>query len=114
MPSRSAKRDTRPFSFLPMNGNRACSCFRSIQRTKCTPHTWSGASEKRSWERGMRISAVHPRESTVVAASRSEEHTSELQSPYDLVCRLLLEKKKQHRAVIVVVLHPRASVATVD
>src|SRR5438094_6677378 len=26
---------------------------------------------------------------------RSEEHTSELQSPYDLVCRLLLEKKKE-------------------
>src|SRR5438094_6025893 len=25
--------------------------------------------------------------------SRSEEHTSELQSPYDIVCRLLLEKK---------------------
>src|SRR5437867_8096188 len=25
---------------------------------------------------------------------RSEEHTSELQSPYDLVCRLLLENKK--------------------
>src|SRR5207248_10969008 len=30
----------------------------------------------------------------VVRATRSEEHTSELQSPYDLVCRLLLEKKK--------------------
>src|SRR5207248_9334903 len=28
-------------------------------------------------------------------ADRSEEHTSELQSPYDLVCRLLLEKKKK-------------------
>src|SRR5476649_2265971 len=28
--------------------------------------------------------------------SRSEEHTSELQSHSDLVCRLLLEKKKQH------------------
>src|SRR5256885_12775917 len=27
---------------------------------------------------------------------RSEEHTSELQSPCNLVCRLLLEKKKQH------------------
>src|SRR5207248_10258051 len=27
------------------------------------------------------------------AGERSEEHTSELQSPYDLVCRLLLEKK---------------------
>src|SRR5699024_11464820 len=28
---------------------------------------------------------------------RSEEHTSELQSRFDLVCRLLLEKKKQKR-----------------
>src|SRR5207248_5127539 len=28
------------------------------------------------------------------AGTRSEEHTSELQSPYDLVCRLPLEKKK--------------------
>src|SRR2546430_12104152 len=28
--------------------------------------------------------------------SRSEEHTSELQSQSNLVCRLLLEKKKQH------------------
>src|SRR5256885_8045228 len=27
---------------------------------------------------------------------RSEEHTSELQSPCNLVCRLLLEKKKRH------------------
>src|SRR5437867_10633224 len=31
------------------------------------------------------------------AALRSEEHTSELQSPYDLVCRLLLEKKKKEK-----------------
>src|SRR5256885_8653235 len=30
----------------------------------------------------------------VPAAGRSEEHTSELQSPCNLVCRLLLEKKK--------------------
>src|SRR5256885_11662741 len=29
--------------------------------------------------------------------ARSEEHTSELQSPCNLVCRLLLEKKKQHK-----------------
>src|SRR5437867_11244992 len=29
-----------------------------------------------------------------IGLTRSEEHTSELQSPYDLVCRLLLEKKK--------------------
>src|SRR5438094_4247080 len=31
---------------------------------------------------------------------RSEEHTSELQSPYDLVCRLLLEKKKKKQIKI--------------
>src|SRR5256885_10504716 len=31
----------------------------------------------------------------VLATTRSEEHTSELQSPCNLVCRLLLEKKKR-------------------
>src|SRR5207244_10201344 len=31
----------------------------------------------------------------VIGNARSEEHTSELQSPDHLVCRLLLEKKKQ-------------------
>src|SRR5438094_3974839 len=30
---------------------------------------------------------------------RSEEHTSELQSPYDLVCRLLLEKKRKNKRI---------------
>src|SRR5437867_4737309 len=30
---------------------------------------------------------------------RSEEHTSELQSPYDIVCRLLLEKKKNNKII---------------
>src|SRR5256885_10870872 len=30
---------------------------------------------------------------------RSEEHTSELQSPCNLVCRLLLEKKNSHRTL---------------
>src|SRR5690242_21173200 len=34
--------------------------------------------------------------STAVTKSRSEEHTSELQSHVNLVCRLLLEKKKNH------------------
>src|SRR5438552_5373946 len=33
-------------------------------------------------------------------APRSEEHTSELQSPDHLVCRLLLEKKKESRHVL--------------
>src|SRR5699024_11981135 len=37
------------------------------------------------------------RKLTKDAKSRSEEHTSELQSRFDLVCRLLLEKKKKTR-----------------
>src|SRR2546426_8549553 len=36
---------------------------------------------------------------------RSEEHTSELQSPCNLVCRLLLEKKKKYKITISHVLH---------
>src|SRR5437762_2369267 len=35
----------------------------------------------------------------VLAYVRSEEHTSELQSPMYLVCRLLLEKKKKNRKI---------------
>src|SRR5437867_8631787 len=41
-----------------------------------------------------------PRHQVPDAAVRSEEHTSELQSPYDLVCRLLLEKKKKNQRMI--------------
>src|SRR2546428_5092798 len=37
---------------------------------------------------------------------RSEEHTSELQSRSDLVCRLLLEKKKKHLAHTFSTRHP--------
>src|SRR5690348_17990938 len=47
--------------------------------------------------------ALHPQRERLEAAqhqprlkTRSEEHTSELQSPVHLVCRLLLEKKKKN------------------
>src|SRR5689334_24742219 len=33
-------------------------------------------------------------------ADRSEEHTSELQSQFHLVCRLLLEKKNKHQRIL--------------
>src|SRR5699024_11409055 len=36
---------------------------------------------------------------TIIGFPRSEEHTSELQSRFDLVCRLLLEKKKQSKHI---------------
>src|SRR5256885_9872352 len=40
---------------------------------------------------------VHARNSRSQCCRRSEEHTSELQSPCNLVCRLLLEKKKKNK-----------------
>src|SRR5438067_4111718 len=46
--------------------------------------------------------AEHPLEGELACelrGLRSEEHTSELQSRFDLVCRLLLEKKKQKGTV---------------
>src|SRR2546426_4325735 len=45
------------------------------------------------------LGARSPRVRLVCSTRRSEEHTSELQSPCNLVCRLLLEKKKkqEHR-----------------
>src|SRR5205807_3038500 len=44
----------------------------------------------------------------VALEKRSEEHTSELQSPCNLVCRLLLEKKKRHvRCLSRSTRHPR-------
>src|SRR5947207_8882206 len=50
---------------------------------------WS-RSQSRSLRYSCRMS-----ESPSIAMTRSEEHTSELQSHSDLVCRLLLEKKKK-------------------
>src|SRR5947207_11763062 len=38
--------------------------------------------------------AIDPTSGALLIGNRSEEHTSELQSHSDLVCRLLLEKKK--------------------
>src|SRR5438552_6888282 len=46
-------------------------------------------------QRHASVSQARPRTPTAAARRRSEEHTSELQSPDHLVCRLLLEKKKK-------------------
>src|SRR5262249_61453004 len=45
---------------------------------------------------GLRVSMILA-ESIIVGFQRSEEHTSELQSLTNLVCRLLLEKKKKNQ-----------------
>src|SRR5438876_3558250 len=44
-----------------------------------------------------------------IGIRRSEEHTSELQSPVHLVCRLLLEKKKNKNIAVSVVTRTRSS-----
>src|SRR5260370_25179063 len=57
-----------------------------------------------SWEARVRRGASlwkATQDSGRLARSRSEEHTSELQSHLNLVCRLLLEKKKKKKVVFV-------------
>src|SRR5438309_4635103 len=76
--------------------------FRSARRAGVEP-----AQRVRRAERVLRaLSVLHrpaggavaafPRRAAAARSARSEEHTSELQSQFHLVCRLLLEKKKQH------------------
>src|SRR5256885_10962058 len=48
----------------------------------------------------MPIDSTRSRQTPARKTCRSEEHTSELQSPCNLVCRLLLEKKKKTDATI--------------
>src|SRR5207248_11751129 len=58
-----------------------------VPRTRCETQALSRSVKRPPRCKGPNFSALSPR-------MRSEEHTSELQSPYDIVCRLLLEKKK--------------------
>src|SRR5256885_363288 len=55
--------------------------------TRVTTQSRAGRVSARTW-------AVSPGPSSDCSSRRSEEHTSELQSPCNLGCRLLLEKKK--------------------
>src|SRR5258708_12297191 len=62
--------------------------FRSEQSTSYQPHEPAPLRTDKSIAELAEIVVFEG------AGSRSEEHTSELQSPDHLVCRLLLEKKK--------------------
>src|SRR5438067_13125186 len=55
---------------------------------------WSGATARCRSSFG-RLGTSPMNRIAAPTSSRSEEHTSELQSRFDLVCRLLLEKKKR-------------------
>src|SRR5437868_12683477 len=69
------------------------SCAEKDRRTECVD---DGQPQRRP------VGAENP--------ARSEEHTSELQSRFDLVCRLLLEKKK--RRIRARITSPTATVVT--
>src|SRR5258708_17767926 len=49
------------------------------------------------------------RRNAATPVRRSEEHTSELQSPDHLVCRLLLEKKKKRKTQLQYVVDPQST-----
>src|SRR5258706_5638856 len=73
--------------------------FRSRYIRRCRrsrPGTNRRLGRSAAWpERRVRHRENLPRETAAGRFSRSEEHTSELQSLTNLVCRLLLEKKKK-------------------
>src|SRR5689334_24178272 len=71
--------------------------IRRPPRSTLFPYTTlfrSAATKSRSRLRGH-VGTLQSQHSAMVSRLRSEEHTSELQSQFHLVCRLLLEKKKQ-------------------
>src|SRR5207247_10617092 len=70
---------------LPISLNGPPRDIRAPGRASLRPRSLPGAGR----------CADQPRSRTEARPGRSEEHTSELQSRVDLVCRLLLEKKKE-------------------
>src|SRR5206468_12678062 len=69
------------------------STMRGTLRSTCSPSASTVAAISFSAE------FLAPLEGAIPVNGRSEEHTSELQSRSDLVCRLLLEKKKKKKTI---------------
>src|SRR5689334_24029382 len=70
--------------------------FRSARRVRLTDSKIVASSSGTNDRRSTTSTLIPSPASRSAASRRSEEHTSELQSQFHLVCRLLLEKKKQY------------------
>src|SRR5690349_22816176 len=71
----------------------SCRCAEWMRTRAKRPHSASAEPSRHGMI--LQASAAKPQATSLAeTTSRSEEHTSELQSRRDLVCRLLLEKKK--------------------
>src|SRR2546426_7973225 len=77
--------------------------FRSLEEREIAAHEFR-ANQRVPAKITDRAGGLQNKRACVVPAlgiaERSEEHTSELQSPCNLVCRLLLEKKKMSHNVL--------------
>src|SRR5438046_6133707 len=88
-PLRSGATATRPANKLPT----PCMTARRRGSSRASPSSTKSAATN-SWKSENRKVKMGTSNHSGVIERRSEEHTSELQSLTNLVCRLLLEKKK--------------------
>src|SRR5437762_9688254 len=70
---------------------------RVLSRRRTTSDHARNRIHKKLWRRGRVTRVQFVSRNRRCGENRSEEHTSELQSPMYLVCRLLLEKKKKKK-----------------
>src|SRR5438874_11832031 len=86
--------DTATTEIYTLSLHDALPIFRATRDEDAQAGSSSCAGLEAAIERA-RERLVEPRKALEALECRSEEHTSELQSRRDLVCRLLLEKKKK-------------------
>src|SRR3712207_8470358 len=82
------------FRSLSWRGGRVAERSNKIMPHPLTPSVSQLTAQEHARKPHTAASAVMKRVTFIVVSVRSEEHTSELQSRQYLVCRLLLEKKK--------------------
>src|SRR5690349_22882408 len=83
-----------PYTTLFRSKARQCQRIQKQKAVRANQRVEPAAQSRRQ-QAADDVAAVEWRNRNQVEDGRSEEHTSELQSRRDLVCRLLLEKKKK-------------------